>query len=157
MVFILSTLGLWRLHCETLRTQCKACLSQLGCEYILMCTSMSHIHKTYQYRQKGYLHKSIYTPASCDVSVYQYQCTALKLANHKLFPPHFPALYSPVVLRPLSRSKDIVQVSPSTQALWSASWIARLWGLVLSSVQENQNHSHFWANLMTSLLLFSFS
>lgn len=27
------------------------------------------------------IHKSIYTPASCDVSVYQYQCTELQLAG----------------------------------------------------------------------------
>lgn len=154
MVFILSTLGLWRLHCETLRTQCKACLSLLGCEYILMCTSMSHTQKkNYQYWQKGYLHKSIYTPASCDVSVYQYQCTALKLADiflisePQIIPTtFFPALYSPVLIDVhLPALKTSFKCPPplpqSTQALWSAFWIARLWGLVLSSVQEKKHKS----------------
>lgn len=172
MVFILSTLGLWRLHCETLRTQCKACLSLLGCEYILMCTSMSHTQKkNYQYWQKGYLHKSIYTPASCDVSVYQYQCTALKLADiflisePQIIPTtFFPALYSPVLIDvhlPALKTSFKCPVPPSPNQPKLYDQLSELhgcegWCWVASKKKKTQIRTTpvFWGNLTNSLFIF---
>lgn len=131
MVFILGTLGLWRLHCETLRTQCKVCLSLLG----MWLYFNVHIYVTYT-KPTDTDRRDISTRAFILQRLVMFLFTStnalhLKLAdifwsaNHKLFPPYFPALYSPVLWRPLPHSKDIFRLSPpsSTQALWSASWI----------------------------------
>lgn len=144
IVFILSTLSLWRLHCETLRTKCKVCLSHLWDVSIFQCAHLCHIHETYQSWQKGFVfHKSIYTPASCDVSVYQYHCTALQLADvfwsatysHQVFLHCFlPSQY----LTQLKTSFDCPRRAESMIGFLNTD----LWALVLRS--ENRFESLFY-------------
>lgn len=54
---------------------------------------------------------------------------------------------------PLKRHLSIVPINPSSMISFLNT---RLWGLVLRSFQENQNHSSFLGNLINSLFSFHF-
>lgn len=68
IVFIMSTLSLWRLHCETLRIQCNARPSLPGCWVCTNCAIfVTYARPTYSDRVVESPQKSIYIEAYRDV------------------------------------------------------------------------------------------
>lgn len=159
MVFILSTLGLWRLHCETLRQHnVKRVCPPPGRQYISMCTSMSckpdptnTDRRDILYYPQEHLYSSVLW---CFCLPAPMHCTSISGPFYFIFwfPDQRITNYShrTFLLRP--RSKDIFQLSPSTQALWPAPWIHGCEGWCWVVSQEIQNLSRLCFLFFLSLL-----
>jgi hypothetical protein len=155
MVFILSTLGLRRLHCEIWRIPNVKC----GCPWwdvsISIHTSIWPIQDIGTYPQ----HLPVLTRTNISTRAFIFQClemylftnialqkaaigkwTLLISYNH-INPrySHSPALHYPILFWSSPHSKVISQLSPSTQALWSA-LKTLLWGLVLKMFKKSEPH-----------------
>ena len=135
IAFTWSTLGLWRLHCEIFRTHCSVSVPAWDVSIILMCTSMSHT-------QDRLILTERISPHLCDVSVSQH--TGMKSADIFQFAvnccPHLVFLHcilqSCYIHFPFTiKSFSIAPINPSSMISFLNK---KLWGLVLSSVQENQ-------------------